>query len=73
MTSVNLNANYMDTYYFKGTIWGLNLSKDFFKGFLSTELSYRKVDYLFVNKEQGTLNQHIWGVNLNMYGKKEPV
>jgi hypothetical protein len=70
MASVNLNANYMDTYYFKGTIWGLNISKDLFKGFLSTELSYRKVDYLFVNKEQGTLNQHIWGLNLNMYGKK---
>lgn len=68
--SVNLNFNYMDTYYFSGTIWGASVNKDLFKGFLSTEFSYRKVDYLFVNKEQGTLNQHIWGGSLNFYGKK---
>jgi hypothetical protein len=68
--SVNLNFNYMDTYYFSGTIWGASVNKDLFKGFLSTEFSYRKVDYLFVNKEQGTLNQHIWGASVNMYGKK---
>jgi hypothetical protein len=68
--SINLNYNYLDTYYFSGSIWGVNVNKDFFKGFLSTELSYRKVDYLFVNKEQGMLNQQIWGINLNMYGKK---
>ena len=68
--SVNLNFNYMDTYYFSGTIWGLSVNKDLFKGFLSTEFSYRKVDYLFINKDQGTLNQHIWGGSLNFYGKK---
>jgi hypothetical protein len=68
--SVNLNINYMNTYYFNGSIWGTSITKDLFKGLLSSELSYRKVDYQFLNKEQGTLNQHIWGLSLNIYGRK---
>lgn len=68
--SINLNYNYMDTYYFNGSIWGASVNKDLFKGLISTEISYRKVDYSFINQEQGTLNQHIWGASLNLYGKK---
>jgi hypothetical protein len=49
---------------------GTSITKDLFKGLVSTELSYRKVDYRFFNKDQGTLNQHIWGFSLNIYGKK---
>ena len=68
--SFNMNFNYMNTYYFSGSILGTSITKDLFKGLVSTELSYRKVDYRFFNKDQGTLNQHIWGFSLNIYGKK---
>ena len=68
--SFNMNFNYMNTYYFSGSILGTSITKDLFKGLVSTELSYRKVDYRFFNNDQGTLNQHIWGFSLNIYGKK---
>lgn len=68
--SVNMNFNYINTYYFKGSILGTSLTKSLFKGLVSTELSYRKVDYRFLDKDQGTQKQHIWGLSLNIYGKK---
>jgi hypothetical protein len=68
--SFNLNFNYMNTYYFSGSILGTSITKDLFKGLVSSEFSYRKVDYRFFNNDQGTLNQHIWGFSLNIYGKK---
>ncbi len=67
---LNLNANWMNTYYFNGTIYGVTLNKDLFKGFLSTELSYRKVDYTFVDKEQGKMLQDIVTFSANLYTKK---
>jgi hypothetical protein len=67
---LNLNANWMNTYYFNGTIYGVTLNKDLFNGFLSTELSYRKVDYTFVDKEQPNMLQDIISFSANMYTKK---
>ena len=67
---LNLNANWMNTYYFNGTIYGVTFNKDLFNGFLSTELSYRKVDYTFVDKEQPNMLQDILSFSANMYTKK---
>ncbi|MCP9767385.1 hypothetical protein EGI22_05645 [Lacihabitans sp. LS3-19] len=69
-TSLNLSANIMNTYYFDGIIYGARLNKYLMKGRLSTELSYRKVDYAFFNQEQGNLKQNILGASLNLYTQK---
>ena len=68
--SLNLNVNYMNTYYFDGVIYGARFNKDLFKGKLSTELNYRKVDYRFFNKEQPNMKQDIVGISANVYTKK---
>lgn len=68
--SLSLNVNAMQTYYFSGNIFGARLNKDLFKGILSAELNYRKVDYKFFNTEQPRLKQDIVGFSANIYGKK---
>lgn len=68
--ALNLNVNAMQTYYFNGNIYGARLNKDLFKGVLSTELNYRKVDYKFFNTEQPSLKQDVVGFSANIYGKK---
>lgn len=68
--SLSLNVNAMQTYYFNGNIFGARLNKDLFKGILSAELNYRKVDYKFLNTEQPNLKQDIVGFSANIYGKK---
>lgn len=68
--ALSLNVNAMQTYYFNGNIFGARLNKDLFKGILSAELNYRKVDYKFFNTEQPSLKQDIVGFSANIYGKK---
>lgn len=68
--SLSLNVNAMQTYYFNGNIYGARVNKDLLNGKLSTELNYRKVDYRFLNTEQPSLKQDIFGVSANIYGKK---
>lgn len=68
--ALSLNINAMQTYYFNGNIYGARLNKDLFKGVLSAELNYRKVDYDFFNAEQANLKQDIIGFSANIYGKK---
>ncbi len=69
--SINLNANNMHTYYFDGNIYGARLNKDFFNGFLSTEINYRMVDYRFFSVEQKALKQNVLGINTNFYTKSK--
>ncbi|MFN8357063.1 MAG: hypothetical protein U0Y10_21595 [Spirosomataceae bacterium] len=69
---LNFNLNRMDTYYFYGDIYGVRLNKDLFKSTVSTELSFRKVSYLFFNENQPNLQQNIVGASLNFYGRKRP-
>ncbi|MBK6365421.1 MAG: hypothetical protein IPL63_11890 [Saprospiraceae bacterium] len=62
-TNLSLSGNLLESYYFKGTILGLRLNDNFFKGKLNAELQYRNVNYTFNNTETG-LKQHIAGINL---------
>lgn len=59
-----VNANLLESYYFKGTIIGGRVSDDFLKGKINAELNYRNVNYTFFNSET-SLKQHIAGFNLN--------
>lgn len=62
--NVAVNANLLESYYFKGTIIGGRVSDDFLKGKINAELNYRNVNYTFFNSET-SLKQHIAGFNLN--------
>jgi hypothetical protein len=62
--NVAVNANVLESYYFKGTIIGGRVSDDFLKGKINAELNYRNVNYTFFNSES-SLQQHIAGFNLN--------
>ncbi|MCA0362709.1 MAG: hypothetical protein LCH67_01580 [Bacteroidetes bacterium] len=67
---LNLNYNYLDTYYLKGSIWGGRLSKDFGKGKFYSEVNYRKVNYDYVNSDMKTL-QDIIGLTASVYTKNQ--
>jgi hypothetical protein len=69
-SSLNFNFNAMNTFYFDGNIYGASFTKELFKSKMSTELNYRKVNYSFVNPEQPNMVQQIFGVSLNVFGKK---
>ena len=60
-----LNANLMESYYFKGTIIGGQISDNFLKGKVNIEMNYRNVEYNFYNSES-SLKQHIGGININI-------
>ncbi len=62
---VAINANLMESYYFKGTIIGGQISDNFLKGKINIEMNYRNVKYNFYNSET-TLKQHIGGININI-------
>ncbi len=62
--NVAVNANLLESYYFKGTIIGGRVSDDFLKGKINAELNYRNVNYTFFNSET-SLKQHIAGFNIN--------
>ncbi len=65
--NIGLNANLLESYYFKGSIIGGRIDKNLFNGQANLEVNYRKVNYLFFSGEQ-TLKQDIVGfsVNVNM-------
>ncbi|MBK8701251.1 MAG: hypothetical protein IPN29_17605 [Saprospiraceae bacterium] len=63
--SAGLNANKLESYYFKGTIFGARLSKNVAKGQVNLEANYRMVNYTFFSGEQ-TLNQDIVGMSANI-------
>jgi hypothetical protein len=69
-SSLNLNFNAMNTYYFNGNIYEVRLTKDLFKSTISTDINYRKVAYNFTIAEQPALNQDVLGFSVNFYGKK---
>ena len=69
---LNINFNRMNTYYFDGDIYEIRLNKDLFKNTVSTDLSFRRVNYLFFNENQPNLHQSIVGASLNFYGRKRP-
>jgi hypothetical protein len=69
-SSLNLNFNAMNTYYFSGNIYEVRLTKDLFKSTISTDVNYRKVAYNFTNADQPALNQNVMGLSVNYYGKK---
>jgi len=65
-----LNYNWMNTYYFDGGILSVNYMKDLFKGFLSTEINYKKIKYQFFNQDvNNQLNQDIFGSSISIFGK----
>ncbi|MCE2790413.1 MAG: hypothetical protein LW630_10940 [Saprospiraceae bacterium] len=61
-SNLQLSVNFLETSYFKGTIFSGRMSKNIFKGRCNIELQYRKVDYTFFNTES-LLSQHIGGLN----------
>ena len=62
--SMSININLLESYYFKGTILGGRLNKNFFKGKIGGEINFRNVNYTFFNSES-SLNQNIFGTNFN--------
>lgn len=56
--SLSLTANYIQSSYLDGQIYGARLNKDLFQGKLYAGLNYRYVDYNFVNSST-PLKQHI--------------
>ena len=63
-STISLSGNLLESYYFKGTIFGGRISNNFLKGKLNAELNYRNVNYTFNNSETN-LVQHIAGANLS--------
>ncbi len=63
--SATLTANILESYYFKGNIYGGRVSKNFMKGKLQAEVNYRNINYTFFNAET-SLVQHVGGLNLSM-------
>lgn len=63
--SLNLNVNTLESYYFKGNIYGARLNQSLLKGRLGLEFNYRRVDYTFFGGEQ-KLKQDIPGFSANI-------
>ncbi len=63
-SSLYLSANLMQTSYLNGEIYGANLSNDFFKGKLNSQLSYRMVNFRYMNSGLKLL-QNIGELNLS--------
>ncbi|MEZ4910824.1 MAG: hypothetical protein R2774_08170 [Saprospiraceae bacterium] len=63
-TSVSINYNLLQSYYFEGTILGGRINDNFFKGKLNSELNYRKINYTFYNGAT-QLTQNIYGCNIS--------
>ena len=51
--TLNLNLNTLESYYFKGNIYGARLNQSILKGKLGLEYNYRKVDYTFLAESRG--------------------
>lgn len=62
-TSATISANYLQTSYVDGSYLNARLSRDFLKGKLYTELSYKFVNYQYLNSNSAML-QHIAGANV---------
>lgn len=62
--SATLSATLLESSYLTGKIYSLGLSRDLLKGRLSTGLSYRYVDYKFIEDVKHT-QQHMGEANLN--------
>ena len=62
--SATISSTLLETSYLKGSIFGMRLSKDLFKGKLFTELNYRIVNYEYGGSDS-KLNQRIGGANLS--------
>ena len=63
--TLNLNLNTLESYYFKGNIYGARLNQSILKGKLGLEYNYRKVDYTFFGGEQ-RLKQDIAGFSASI-------
>ncbi len=61
--SLSVTANYLQTSYLDGQIYGARLDKDLLTGKLNVGLNYRHVNYDFVNSNT-PLNQNIAELNL---------
>jgi hypothetical protein len=55
--SASLTANYLETSYVNGSIYGIRLDKDFLSGKLNWSLGYRYVDYLFQSNSSKLIEQ----------------
>jgi len=65
-----VNYNWMNTYYFEGGILGANYLKDLFKGTVSTELNFKKINYQFFDTNSSrNLIQDIYGASCSIFGK----
>lgn len=64
-TSATISANYLQTSYVNGSYLNARLSRDFIKGKLYTELSYKFVNYQYLNSSSAVL-QHIAGANISL-------
>lgn len=64
--NMSATANYtlLRTTYVNGVIYGGNLSRDMYKGKVYTDLSYRYINYKFINPAPD-LNQHIAELSLS--------
>ena len=62
--AASLTANVLQTSYVKGVIYGLRLDKDLINGKLNCGISYRYVDYTYLNTS-GKLLQHIASTDLS--------
>lgn len=62
--SVRLSATFLNSSYLNGSIYSLNISRDFIPGKLSSNISYRYVDYQYTNYNS-SLVQHVGDINLN--------
>jgi len=63
-TSATISANYLQTSYIDGSYLNARLSRDFLKGKLYTELSYKFVNYQYLNSNSAMI-QHIAGANVS--------
>lgn len=62
--SFSITANWLQTSYLDGLIYGAQIDKDFFSGKLNAGLNYHHVNYDFVNSSS-PLNQNIGELNLD--------
>ena len=61
--SATLSVTMLESSYLSGNVYSINLSRDIIPGKLYGGISYRYVDYKFINYES-TLIQHVGDVNL---------
>jgi hypothetical protein len=62
--AASLTVNALQTSYVKGMIYGLRLDKDLVKGKMNLGVSYRYVDYTYLNSS-GNLLEHIESTDLS--------